>query len=167
MHLNFIQVKKFNQEIDKCKETWYTAQAAMFILFRIWCEVRASLPCSGICCQGWNSEVQRQEQLWSHLPAVTTVALGFTQLCSYVPIPSHAAMLLTGETVRVYGCLHFFCRSNLLSSKTQLERTNQWKWAHEPHSEDVSYGDLACWQWAARGKQHQEAPWVWSAPVAS
>lgn len=35
MHLNFIQVKKFNQEIDKCKETWYTAQAAMFILFRI------------------------------------------------------------------------------------------------------------------------------------
>ena len=35
MCLNFIQIKKFNQDIDKCKETYYTAQMAIFILFRI------------------------------------------------------------------------------------------------------------------------------------
>lgn len=36
MHLNFIQIKKFNWEIDVCKETQYTAQTAIFILFWIY-----------------------------------------------------------------------------------------------------------------------------------
>lgn len=35
MYLNFIQIKKFNQDIDKGKEMQYTAQTALFILFRI------------------------------------------------------------------------------------------------------------------------------------